>query len=185
MPPAAAPTETRLRLLLSLPFILLVGSSVVLAIAALSASGAAEEVRYPDNLPVFAGLLAATPSAIFGVAAIIMVWNRTAARFQVRATRLLFGLVAIAAAVAMLLAYTVIVGDPGHYKGEFNNVTQEWDPRVPTSGSYVALIAGVSTFFPMGALAFMAKYLYIDAIEPGQLDRPEGRDPIGTIMSGR
>jgi hypothetical protein len=37
----------------------------------------------------------------------------------------------------------------------------------------------------MGALAFLAKYLYIDAIEPGQLDRPEGRDPIGSIMSGR
>jgi hypothetical protein len=181
----AQPVDARLRLILLLPFIVLVGSSAVLAIAALLASGAAEEVRYPDNLPVYAGLLAAMPSTIFGLAAITVVWKRTADRFQVRTTRLLFGLIVVASAVAMLLAYAFIVGDPDHYKGDFNNAAQEWDPRVPTAGSYLALIAGVATFFPMGALAFLAKYLYIDAIEPGQLDRPEGRDPIGSIMSGR
>ena len=179
------PTETSLRLLLTVPFVLLAGASLVLGVAAFLASGAAEEVRYGDNVPVYAGMLAAAPAAVFGAVAGTSIWTRTFQPFQVRPARLLGGLAAIGLAIAMLLAYALIVGDPEHYKGNFNNVTQQWDPRVPTSGSYLALIAGVATTFPMGALGVIAKLLYLDAIEPAKLDRPQGIDPIGTIMRGR
>jgi hypothetical protein len=177
-----AGSPRNLRVLLLAPFALLIVAAFVLMVAAFSASGAAAEVRYPDNLPVYAGLLAAVPALVFGVVASFLIWTRTFGSFEVKPLRLLIGLVAILAAAAMVFAYTFIVGDPEHYKGEFDVLTQQWEPRVPTAGSYLSLVLGVATFFPMGALAVTAKYLYIDAIQPAKLDRPEGYDPIGIML---
>ena len=179
---AVTQSSRRVRILLLAPFIVLVVAGLVLIVAALGAAGAAAEVRYPDNLPVYAGLVAAAPALVFGVVACLIVWARTFGPFEVKPLRLVGGLAAILAAAAMIAAYAFIVGDPEHYKGEFDNLTQQWEPRVPTAGSYLTLVLGVATFFPMGALAVMAKYLYIDAIQQAKLDRPEGFDPIGIML---
>ena len=167
------------------PCIVLVLSSLTLVVAALGASGAASIVRYPDNLPVYAGLLAAAPPALFGLVATWAIWLRTFKPFQLRTLRMLLGFPAILAAIVLVFAYAFIVDDPDHYKGQFNNAAQEWDPRVPNPGSYIALIVGVATLFPMGALGVTAKYLYVDGIEGGRLDAPEGYDPIGIMLRDR
>ncbi len=173
-----------MRALILLPLVVLLASSLVLAIAGIAASGAASVVRYPDNVPVYAGLFAAVPSMLFGLVALAIVWKRTSRPFAVRVPKVVGGLVGILAVVAMLLAYAVLVGDPDHYKGQFNNATQEWEPSFDTYRQYLAAIFGVATTVPMGVLGIIIKIFYIDSIQVPQLDQPEGLDPIGSIMSG-
>jgi hypothetical protein len=156
-------------------------SAAALAITALGASGAAVEVRYPDAVPVYAGLLAGTPSGLFALGAGYTVWRQTARRVRIDPQGLFWGAVPLLLAIALVLTYATYVGDPEHYKGYFNEFRQEWVPRFKPL-PYLALIVGVATFIPMGALGALTKLLYIDAIRPAKLDQPEGFDPIGVML---
>lgn len=173
-----------LRLLLLLPVLLLAFAGFVLVIAALGAAGTAWEVRYPDRLPVLAGFLAATPSLLFAAVASVALWRRTGKRVRIERRGLVLGSVPVLLAAVLLLVYAASIDNPEHYKGQFNSFTQQWDPKFHPS-AYVVMILGVSTTFPMGALAVLARLLYMDAIAPARLDRPEGFDPVGILLSER
>ena len=185
MPATHEPNELLLRRLLAAPFVLLVATAILLGVRSLFAGGAADELGYPHNLPVAAGLLAAAPAIAFGVFAAAAVWTTTDGAFRIQTPRLWAGLLSIAAGSGLLLAYVFIVGNPEHYKGAFNPVTQQWDPAFDSYGQYLFTVLGVATTFPLGALAVVAKYFYVDSIQPAKLDEPEGIDPIGEIMGRR
>ena len=172
-----------MRLGLMAPLAVLLISSLALFVIGLGASGAAEVVRYPDMTPVLGATLASVPAIVFAAWGSLRLWQLTYRPYRIRIRHFGIGVAAIASAIAMIAAYAALVGDPEHYKGEFNPVTQEWDPRVESATTYLFLIFGVATTFPMGVLGAVAKLFYVDAIEPAKLERPEGLDPMGEIMA--
>jgi len=170
-----------LRLLLVSPFACLLAASFILYVAAVFAYGAGALVRYPDSLPVLAGFIAATPSAMFALVAGRIVWQKSSRRLRLDTRGLAWGLVPIVLAIALLLIYALSVGDPAHYKGQFNLFTQQWDPRFEAA-AYIWLIVGVSAVIPMGGFGVATKLLYLDAIQTAKLDQPEGYDPVGIML---
>jgi hypothetical protein len=76
------------------------------------------------------------------------------------------------------------VGDAEHYKGRFDEQTQQWNADFPP-GIYLGLTLAVASAIPMGLIGFAVKLLYLDAVEHIGLDQPEGFDPTGLMIRER
>jgi len=154
---------------------------VGLMLVSLTAFGAGNEVGYADWVPPLGAYLFAVPVSLGSATFARAVWRRTQGEVRVQKLRLLGGLAAIAAVIAITVAYAVLINDPDSYRGRFNQFTQKWEPNFGES-SFLTFTLLIVFTFPCGGLAALIKVLYLDSIQAVGLSRPSGIDPIGEIL---
>lgn len=176
-----SPNATNLRLMLIAPFLLAALLGLALILTSLMAFGAADEFGYPSWAPVVGGLIYALPVSAGAVFFGLGVMRRTARPFRLQWLRLLGGVVCLAGVIALTASYALLVSDPSSYRGEFDPVTQKYEPLFDIK-AFLWLTVLMATTFPNGGLAVAIKVLYLDAIKPAGLAAPAGSDPIGELM---
>jgi hypothetical protein len=174
------PSQVGRRVLLVLPLAAIAIAAIGLIAVSPSAAGAGREFRYPDNLPVFGGIIFATPSLLFGLITLTKVWRRTSVAVLVAPRRTLLGLLPLSMAIALIAAYALLMGDPDSYRGEFNPVQWRWEPMFPQS-TFVQVSIFIAIGYPMGVLGAGVWFLYCQGIAVYGLAEPETPDPIGEI----
>ena len=177
--------QSKVRLALLAPFLLLMASTIALMAASLTAYGVADDFGYKPWVPATGALLFAIPvlvgSALFARA----VWLRTLQPFRLQKLRFILGLLSVVAVIAITVAYIVLVNDPMTYRSnEIDSITHRYKPNL-TPESFLSFSLLMALFFPCGGFAIAAKFLYLGAINAVGLSKPAGIDAIGEIMRGQ
>jgi hypothetical protein len=175
------PSQVSARLVLVLPFVILIVTAFGLLAVSPTAWGAAGEFGYPDSLPVIGAVIFAAPAVVYGLLAVGTVWRRTSRTFRVAPRQMLLGLIPLAMAIGLLVAYAFLVGDPDSYRGQYNTVKMRWEPLFSQSAFLTATVL-IAFAAPMGLFGTATWCLYCWGIEAEGLAAPEGPDPMGEII---
>jgi hypothetical protein len=178
------PDKLRVRLALVAPFAAAAVTALILLAVSFAAAGTADEFGYPSWAPTAGGALFALPTLIASMFFARAIWLKVGRPFRIRWARLVFGLAAVAAAIAFTASYVALVGDASSYRGEFNDLTQKYGPMYSLK-AFLWVSAMIAVTFPMGGIWFLAKIAYLDAIESAGLAHVEGLDPIGELIKDR
>jgi hypothetical protein len=170
------------------PLILLplaaVATALVLTVMSVLAKGAANGVGYDAWTPVAGGLIFAVPLLVAGVVTLVGVWQRTRRPYLVKTPGIYFGALGLIVWIAIGLAYVLLIGTHSTYEGEFNQVTQRFDPLFNEHSFIIASLV-ISLFYPTGISILATWYFFLNSIVEPPRQTVEGVDPIGTIARGQ
>ncbi len=166
-----------------LPFAVYGGSALALIAASFSARGVADSVGYPAWAPTAGGILFAVPNLLFAILLATLTWRHTSAPYRVAPRRLAIGLLGIAAATALTVAYAFSIHNISSYQGAFNTVTNKYDPAWSLK-YFIAASFLLGAVWPCGVLALFGKFGYVDGLRRIE-KRPAGPDAIGQMLAER
>jgi len=178
-----APENVPVRILLTVPFAALVVSGGALVAASINSLGVANDVGYGEWVPMAGGVILALPLLAGGLFWGARVWQRISRPYRLYLTRLLPAWGFILAVAGLGVAYILTIDNPETYQGNFNTLTQRYEPNLTVESFYI-LSVGLSAFL-LGALYLAMRFLYLTGVERQGLSVPEGVDPIGSLINER
>jgi hypothetical protein len=171
------------RWLVLLPPSLLFVASIVVAVAAIDAWGAAEPVEIPAWMTTFAGLLIALPGVATGIIGFYETRQRTRGDFGADQRGLASGALWLLTAALAELFVAARIGDPATYNPLRD---EEGNPEMVPGAFLMFTIVGSFVF---GALVAPSGYIYSQAIWPERPNRfrrrVNERDYMGEYFRGR